>query len=126
MPVQVFTTLDAPSATLSGTSADGINASGAIVGHYQQSATVSNGFLYSGGTYTILANPSTLLWPPPSTASPLQTASTTPAKSSAGTPTRTTLFTPSSTAAAPSPPSTFRVPSRAPRLPMASTTWARS
>jgi probable HAF family extracellular repeat protein len=58
MPVQIFTTLDAPSAILSGTSANGINASGAIVGHYQQSATVSNGFLYSGGTYTILANPS--------------------------------------------------------------------
>ena len=57
MPVQIFTTLDAPSAILSGTSANGINASGDIVGHYQLSATVTNGFLYSGGTYTILANP---------------------------------------------------------------------
>jgi probable HAF family extracellular repeat protein len=57
MPVQIFTTLDAPSATLSGTSANGINAAGNIVGHYQLSATVTNGFLYSGGTYTILANP---------------------------------------------------------------------
>jgi probable HAF family extracellular repeat protein len=57
MPVQTFTTLNDPFATLSGTFAYGINASGSIVGLYQESGTITNGFLLSGGTYTTLADP---------------------------------------------------------------------
>jgi probable HAF family extracellular repeat protein len=44
--------LDAPSST--GTSAYGINAAGQIVGGYEDSTGMPHGFLYSGGSYTIL------------------------------------------------------------------------
>src|SRR4029077_7209369 len=44
---------DDPSAT-SITFAQGINASGDIVGYYQNSSTGYHGFLYSGGSYTTL------------------------------------------------------------------------
>ena len=54
MPVHVFTTLDAPSATNS--FAEGINTAGEIVGFYK-TATSTNSFLLSGGTYTTLADP---------------------------------------------------------------------
>src|SRR5262249_45790461 len=56
MPVQTFTTLNDPLATNS-TQAFGINAAGTIVGNYQASAVSIDGFLYSGGTYTTLADP---------------------------------------------------------------------
>jgi probable HAF family extracellular repeat protein len=56
MPVYTFTTLDDPLATTD-TFALGINASGDIVGEYQPSPVLINGFLLRGGTYTTLADP---------------------------------------------------------------------
>src|SRR2546428_14136665 len=58
MPVYTYTTLDDPLALATGsTSAQGINASGQIVGFYQNAGGF-HGFLYSGGTYTTLDDPS--------------------------------------------------------------------
>src|SRR5262249_60175385 len=56
MPVNVYTTLDDPSAT-STTVALGINGIGQIVGAYAN-ASGTHGFLVSGGTYTTLDDPS--------------------------------------------------------------------
>jgi probable HAF family extracellular repeat protein len=58
MPVTIYSTLDDPLAT-DGTDAFGINAAGQIVGQYQ-SASGTHGFLYSGGTYTTLDDPSAI------------------------------------------------------------------
>jgi hypothetical protein len=58
MPVYTFTTLTDPLATDGFTLPSGINASGNIVGFYPAPSTISiNGFLYSGGTYTTIADP---------------------------------------------------------------------
>jgi probable HAF family extracellular repeat protein len=51
-----FTTLDVPSASSGSTYAYGINATGAVVGFYQD--TSDHGFVYSNGTYTTLNDPS--------------------------------------------------------------------
>lgn len=56
MSVYTYTTLDDPLAT-GGTFAFGINATGQVVGYYQN-ASGSHGFLYAGGTYTTLDYPS--------------------------------------------------------------------
>ena len=55
MPIYTYTTIDDPLAT-NGTRAFGINASGQIVGTYQDN-TGLHGFLLSGGTYTTLDDP---------------------------------------------------------------------
>ena len=54
-----YSTLDDPLAT-NGTFAQGINASGQIVGYYQDAAAIMHGFLYNpnGGTFTTLDDPS--------------------------------------------------------------------
>src|SRR5438132_14284405 len=58
MPVYTYTTLDDPLALAIGsTSAQGINASGQIVGFYRN-AGAFHCFAYSGGTYTTLDVPS--------------------------------------------------------------------
>src|SRR5262249_57246583 len=54
MPVYTYTTLDDPLAVM-GTFAQGINASGQIVGSYVNNG--GHGFLLSGGTYTTLDDP---------------------------------------------------------------------
>ena len=56
MPIYTYTTIDDPLAT-NGTRAFGINASGQIVGTYQDN-TGLHGFLLSGGTYTTIDVPS--------------------------------------------------------------------
>src|SRR5438128_1308787 len=56
MPVNVYTTLDDPSATGT-TGALGINGTGQIVGFYTN-ASGTHGFLKSGATYTTLDDPS--------------------------------------------------------------------
>jgi probable HAF family extracellular repeat protein len=62
-----YTTIDDPLATnTTGTEAHGINATGQIVGQYR-GASGFRGFLYSGGTFTTLADPdagsnTTLAW----------------------------------------------------------------
>src|SRR5436305_15258573 len=56
-----FTTLNDPSAGTNGgegTSANGINNAGQIVGAYIDSINKTHGFLYSGGNYTTLNDPS--------------------------------------------------------------------
>jgi probable HAF family extracellular repeat protein len=55
MPVYTYTTLDDPSATNS-TVPQGINASGQIVGYYNN-VSGTHGFLLSGGVYTIIDDP---------------------------------------------------------------------
>jgi|SRR2546423_1577423 probable HAF family extracellular repeat protein len=56
MPVYNYTTLDDPGAT-QGTFASGINDAGQIVGTYLTGTGV-HGFVYSGGTFTTLDDPS--------------------------------------------------------------------
>jgi uncharacterized membrane protein len=58
MPVYSYTTLNDPSAT-NGTIANGINASGQIVGFYASGSGVriAHGFLLSGGAYTTFDDP---------------------------------------------------------------------
>src|SRR5947207_9769082 len=58
MPIYTYTTLDDPLATRVGTIAQGINATGQIVGYYTASVNF-HGFLLSGGTYTTLDDPLT-------------------------------------------------------------------
>src|SRR5436190_23272922 len=58
MPIYTSTTLDDPLATRVGTIAQGINATGQIVGYYTASVNF-HGFLLSGGTYTTLDDPLT-------------------------------------------------------------------
>src|SRR5207244_918500 len=73
MPVYTYTTLDDPLANApNGTLAQGINASGQIVGSYAD-AGVYHGFLYSGGAYTTLEDP---LATNGTTAAPINTATT--------------------------------------------------
>src|SRR5262249_23322387 len=55
MPVQIFTTLNDPLA-VQGTQAFGTHAAGDIVGSYATAASM-NGLLFSGGTYTTIADP---------------------------------------------------------------------
>jgi probable HAF family extracellular repeat protein len=55
MPVYTFTTLDDPSG---GTEAYGINDFGQIVGLYFDASNHAHGFLYTGGTFTTLDDPS--------------------------------------------------------------------
>ena len=57
MPIHVFNTFDDPSAVTGTTQAFGVNDTGQIVGRLQN-ATGFHGFLLSGGTYTILDDPS--------------------------------------------------------------------
>ena len=57
MPIYTYTTLDDPLATRVGTIAQGINATGQIVGYYTASVNF-HGFLLSGRTYTTLDDPS--------------------------------------------------------------------
>src|SRR5712671_3985436 len=57
MPVYNYTTLDDPSG-VGQTNATGINASGQIVGWYFTAGPVRHGFVYSGGSYTALDDPS--------------------------------------------------------------------
>src|SRR6516164_4854101 len=54
-PDFLFTRLDVPGA--SSTQADGINASGQIVGFYTDASGNDHGFLFSGGSYTTLNVP---------------------------------------------------------------------
>jgi probable HAF family extracellular repeat protein len=56
MPIFAYTTLDDPLAT-NGTFATGVNASGQVVGSYNDAAGNAHGFLYSGGTYTTFNDP---------------------------------------------------------------------
>jgi probable HAF family extracellular repeat protein len=56
MPVYTYTTLDDPLAA-GQTLATGISSSGLIVGYYHD-ASGNHGFLYSGGTYTTINDPS--------------------------------------------------------------------
>src|SRR2546423_651341 len=56
MPIYTYTTLDDPLATRVGTIAQGINATGQIVGYYTASVNL-HGLLFSGGTYTTLNDP---------------------------------------------------------------------
>jgi probable HAF family extracellular repeat protein len=56
MPIFSFTTLDDPLAT-NGTFATGINASGQVVGSYNDAGGTAHGFLLSGGTYTNFNDP---------------------------------------------------------------------
>src|SRR3954462_7359319 len=64
MPVTYrYTALNDPLAANSrfdsaGTTANGINASGQIVGSYQDASGTTHGFLYSGGAYATLDAPS--------------------------------------------------------------------
>jgi probable HAF family extracellular repeat protein len=58
MPTYTYTTIDDPSGR--STSAHGINNAGQIVGQYF-SNNAAHGFLYSGGTYTTLDDPSATL-----------------------------------------------------------------
>ena len=51
MPVYIYTTLDDPFA-LTGTEAGDTNATGQVVGNYQN-AGGNHGFLYNNGSYTI-------------------------------------------------------------------------
>src|SRR5262249_16307936 len=51
-----FTTLDDPSAS-NGTFATGINATGQVVGSYNDASGEAHGFLYAGGRYTNFNNP---------------------------------------------------------------------
>jgi len=81
MPI-IFTTLDDPSATLNdpilvkGTAARGINGTGQIVGLFSDNnGRPNHGFLFSGGSFTTLDDPSA----PPS---PMHSASTMQARSS--------------------------------------------
>src|SRR5437660_1003378 len=55
MPVYIYTTLDDPFA-LTGTEAGDTNATGQVVGNYQN-AGGNHGFLYNNGSYTILEDP---------------------------------------------------------------------
>jgi probable HAF family extracellular repeat protein len=55
MPVYTYTTIDDPLNT-QGSIANGINASGQIVGSYTNNSG-DHGFLLSGGTYTTLDDP---------------------------------------------------------------------
>src|SRR5262249_29508577 len=57
MPIHVFNTFGNPSAIAGTTQAFGVNDTGQIVGRLQN-ATGFHGFLLSGGTYTILDDPS--------------------------------------------------------------------
>ena len=59
MSVYTYTTLDNPSATAT-TQPLGINDAGQVVGIYQAPIIFSTyyGFLYSGGSYTTLSDPS--------------------------------------------------------------------
>jgi probable HAF family extracellular repeat protein len=57
MPTYSYSTLNEPLSTY-GTNALGINDSGQIVGYYVDSNPFYHGFLYSGGTYTTLDDPS--------------------------------------------------------------------
>jgi probable HAF family extracellular repeat protein len=64
MPINIFTTLDDPSATLNdpvltkGTAARGINGTGQIVGLFSDSSSRPNhGFLFSGGSFITLDDP---------------------------------------------------------------------
>jgi probable HAF family extracellular repeat protein len=56
MPIFTFTTLDDPLA-INGTFATGINASGQVVGSYNDAGGTAHGFLLSGGTYTTFNDP---------------------------------------------------------------------
>jgi probable HAF family extracellular repeat protein len=59
MPIYKYTTLDDPFANGGiGTHAVGINNAGQIVGEYSDGSGI-HGFLFSGGTYTTLNDPST-------------------------------------------------------------------
>jgi probable HAF family extracellular repeat protein len=58
MPLYTYTTLDDPSAIGANTFAYGINDAGQIVGLYGGSDGYIHGFLYSGGIYTTLNDPS--------------------------------------------------------------------
>jgi len=55
MPTYTYTTIDDPSGR--NTAAFGINSAGQIVGQYASNNAI-HGFLYSGGTYTALDDPS--------------------------------------------------------------------
>src|SRR5438477_3476654 len=57
MPTYTFATLNDPAAT-DGTTPEGINDSGQIVGTYTGSDNAVHGFLYSAGAYTALTDPS--------------------------------------------------------------------
>jgi probable HAF family extracellular repeat protein len=56
MPLNVFNTLDDPSASTGTTQAFGVNGMDQIVGTYRD-ASGTHSFLYSGGTYTTLDDP---------------------------------------------------------------------
>src|ERR1700757_4250991 len=56
MPIFTYTTLDDPLG-INGTFATGVNASGQVVGSYNDSGGSAHGFLYSGGTYTTFNDP---------------------------------------------------------------------
>src|SRR5437899_8917343 len=58
MPVYTYTTLDDPSAVGANTFAYGINDTDQIVGVYPDASNKGHGFLYSGGIYTTLDDPS--------------------------------------------------------------------
>jgi len=52
-----YTTLDDPLANTSGIRVWGVSGNN-VVGYYMDSSSVEHGFLYNGGTYTTLDNPS--------------------------------------------------------------------
>ena|SRR5947208_553405 len=56
MPIFTFTTLDDPLA-INGTFATGINASGQVVGSYNDAGGTAHGFISGGGTYTTFNDP---------------------------------------------------------------------
>jgi uncharacterized membrane protein len=60
MPVNIFNTVDDPSAIAGTTQAFGVNDTDQIVGEYQSIASFTHGFLESGGTYTTLDAPSAI------------------------------------------------------------------
>jgi probable HAF family extracellular repeat protein len=58
MPVYTYTSLDDPVAAPGGTLAQGINNQGQIVGYYYDGNGLAHGFIYGGGAWTKLDDPS--------------------------------------------------------------------
>src|SRR5436190_8564168 len=55
MPINIFTTIDGPSASL--TRAFGINDAGQIVGEFRDASNRAHGFLLSGGSFITIDDP---------------------------------------------------------------------
>jgi probable HAF family extracellular repeat protein len=60
-PSYSFTTLDVPGSSYASTTARGINASGQIVGYYEDAAGNPHGLLFDQGSYTTLDVPHSTL-----------------------------------------------------------------